>query len=96
MLRSVETRYNHAQTLQVLFRKACTAPGQPRRTESGTLPLLKPGRMRGDYTSREGKLFVSDGKYLWLYSGAGMSAILSGWNATGLRGCSFTGGSLIP
>jgi hypothetical protein len=29
-------------------------------------------------------------------SGAGMAAILSGWNATGLRGCALTGGSLIP
>jgi outer membrane lipoprotein carrier protein len=68
MLRSVETRYNHAQTLQVLFHEAYTAPGQPRRAEGGTLLLRKPGRMRWDYTSPEGKLFVCDGKYLWLYT----------------------------
>lgn len=68
MLKAVEARYNHAQTLQVLFHEAYTGPGQPRRTESGTLLLRKPGRMRWDYTSPEGKLFISDGKYLWLYT----------------------------
>jgi outer membrane lipoprotein carrier protein len=64
----VETRYNHAQTLQVVFHEAYTGPGRPRRTESGTLQLRKPGRMRWDYSSPEGKLFVSDGKFLWLYT----------------------------
>ena len=68
LLKAVETRYNHAQTLQVVFHEAYTGPGQPRRTESGTLLLRKPGRMRWDYTSPQGKLFVSDGKYLWLYT----------------------------
>ena len=68
MLKAVEARYNHAQTLQVVFHEAYTAPGQPRRTESGSLLLRKPGRMRWDYTSPEGKLFVSDGKFLWLYT----------------------------
>ena len=68
MLKAVETRYNHAQTLQVVFHEAYTGPGRPRRTESGTLLLRKPGRMRWDYTSPQGKLFVSDGKYLWLYT----------------------------
>ncbi|HUE02807.1 MAG TPA: outer membrane lipoprotein carrier protein LolA [Bryobacteraceae bacterium] len=68
LLKAVEARYNHAQTLQVTFHEAYTGPGQPRRTESGTLLLRKPGRMRWDYTSPEGKLFVSDGKYLWLYT----------------------------
>ena len=68
MLKAVETRYNHAQKLQVLFHEAYTGPGQARRTESGTLQLRKPGRMRWDYTSPQGKLFVSDGKFLWLYT----------------------------
>jgi len=68
LLKAVEARYNHAQTLQVVFHEAYTGPGQPRRTESGTLLLRKPGRMRWDYTSPQGKLFVSDGKYLWLYT----------------------------
>ncbi len=68
LLKAVESRYNHAQTLQVVFHEAYTGPGQPRRTESGTLLLRKPGRMRWDYSSPAGKLFVADGKYLWLYT----------------------------
>ena len=39
-----------------------------RRSESGTLQLLKPGRMRWDYSSPAGKLFLLDGKYAWFYS----------------------------
>jgi outer membrane lipoprotein carrier protein len=68
LLKRVETRYNRAQTLQVMFNESYTAPGQPRRAESGTLLLRKPGRMRWIYTAPQGKLFVSDGKFLWLYT----------------------------
>ena len=67
LLKGVESRYNRAQSLEVQFSEAYTTPGRPRRTESGKLVLRKPGRMRWDYTSPAGKLFVSDGKYLWLY-----------------------------
>jgi outer membrane lipoprotein carrier protein len=70
LLKNVEERYNRAQSLQVTFHEAYTAPGRPRRTESGTLLLRKPGRMRWDYTSPQGKLFLSDGKYLWLFTPA--------------------------
>ena len=70
LLKSVETRYNHAKTLQVLFKEEYTPPGKPVRTESGMLLLRKPGRMRWDYSQPRGKLFVSDGKYLWLYTPA--------------------------
>ena len=39
-----------------------------RRTESGTLLLLKPGRMKWEYSDPPGKLFLLDGKYAWFYS----------------------------
>jgi outer membrane lipoprotein carrier protein len=68
LLNKAEARYNHAQTLQVLFTEQYTPPGSIRRTESGTLQLRKPGRMRGEYSQPKGKLFVSDGKFLWLYT----------------------------
>jgi outer membrane lipoprotein carrier protein len=68
LLKGVETRYNKAKTLQVLFREDYTPPGRAKRTESGTLVLRKPGKMRWDYDQPKGKLFVSDGKYLWLYT----------------------------
>ena len=37
------------------------------RTESGTLWLKKPGKMRWEYRSPTEKLFVSDGKDAWFY-----------------------------
>ena len=38
------------------------------RTESGTLLLKKPGRMRWSYDNPVGKVFVLDGKYAWFYT----------------------------
>jgi outer membrane lipoprotein carrier protein len=70
LLKGVESRYNKAKTLQVQFHEDYTPLGRPRRSESGTLQLRKPGRMRWDYDNPKGKLFVSDGKYLWLYTPA--------------------------
>jgi outer membrane lipoprotein carrier protein len=37
------------------------------RTESGTLLLKKPGRMRWDYDSPSSKLFLTDGSAAWFY-----------------------------
>ena len=70
LLKGVEGRYNKAKTLQVLFKEEYTPPGHGRRTESGILMLRKPGRMRWDYSQPAGKLFISDGKLLWLYTPA--------------------------
>ena len=39
-----------------------------KRTESGTLLLHKPGRMKWDYSSPPGKIFLLDGKYAWFYT----------------------------
>lgn len=65
-LKAVEDRYNHAQTLQILFSEGYTAQGKTRKAESGTLFLRKPGRMRWQYTTPAGKLFLSDGKFVYL------------------------------
>ena len=66
-LKAVETRYNSAATLQVLFREDYTPPGRPHRSESGTLTLSRPGRMRWEYSQPKGKLWVSDGKTVSMY-----------------------------
>jgi outer membrane lipoprotein carrier protein len=68
LLKAVESRYNKAKTLQVTFKEEYTPPRRPRRTESGTLMLRKPGKMRWDYSEPKGKQFVSDGKSVWLYT----------------------------
>jgi outer membrane lipoprotein carrier protein len=66
-LAAVESRYNSAATLQVLFREDYTPAGRPHRSESGRLTLSKPGRMRWEYTQPMGKLWISDGKRVSLY-----------------------------
>jgi len=67
VLKAVETRYNSATSLQVLFKEDSTAPAQLRRTESGRLTLLRPGKMRWDYDKPKGKVWVSDGKQHNMY-----------------------------
>jgi outer membrane lipoprotein carrier protein len=68
LLRGVEQRYNRAKTLQVHFVESYAVQGRARKSESGELTLRKPGKMRWDYTTPTGKLFVSDGKDVYLYT----------------------------
>jgi outer membrane lipoprotein carrier protein len=68
LINQVEGHYNRAQTLAVDFTETFTAQGRARKPESGTLALRKPGRMRWDYSQPAGKVFVSDGKTVYLYT----------------------------
>ena len=63
---AVDNRYNHLQTLQAEFSEIYRGAGVE-RTESGTLWLKKPGKMRWEYRSPKPKLFLSDGKEAWFY-----------------------------
>jgi outer membrane lipoprotein carrier protein len=68
LLKTVEQRYNRADSLQVLFREDFIKTGHARRSESGLLYLRKPGRMRWEYSDPKGKLAVCDGKMFWMYT----------------------------
>jgi outer membrane lipoprotein carrier protein len=63
---AVDNHYNHLQTLQAEFSQIYRGVGAE-RTESGTLMLKKPGKMRWEYRSPQQKLFLSDGQTAWLY-----------------------------
>jgi outer membrane lipoprotein carrier protein len=63
---AVDAHYNHLHSLQAEFTEAYRGSGME-RTESGTLWLKKPGKMRWEYRSPREKLFVSDGKDAWFY-----------------------------
>jgi outer membrane lipoprotein carrier protein len=63
---AVDQRYNHIHTLEAQFTETYSGPGVS-RTESGTLLLKKPGRMRWDYSQPRPKLFLVDGKIAWFY-----------------------------
>ena len=63
---AVDERYNHLHSLQSDFTEIYRGTGME-RTESGTLWLKKPGKMRWQYRSPREKLFLSDGKDAWFY-----------------------------
>lgn len=64
--RAVDEHYNRLHSLQAQFTEIYKGAGIE-RTESGTLWLKKPGKMRWEYRSPEEKLFVGDGSKAWLY-----------------------------
>ena len=63
---AVDERYNHLRSLQAEFTEIYRGAGME-RTESGTLWLKKPGKMRWEYRSPRDKLFLSDGRDAWFY-----------------------------
>jgi outer membrane lipoprotein carrier protein len=62
----VDNHYNHLQSLQTEFTETYRGAGIE-RTESGSLLLKKPGKMRWEYRVPREKLFLSDGKTAWFY-----------------------------
>lgn len=67
ILHAVDAHYNHLSTLKASYTEHYTGLGM-NRTETGTLLLRKPGRMRWIYSAPVGKVFVLDGKYAWSYT----------------------------
>jgi outer membrane lipoprotein carrier protein len=63
----VDARYDHMASLQAEFSEHFSGLNLD-RTETGTLWMKKPGRMRWSYSSPAGKVFVLDGKNAWFYS----------------------------
>jgi len=63
---AVDRHYNHLHTLECDFTEIYSGSGSE-RTETGTLWLKKPGKMRWEYRSPREKLFVGDGKNVWFY-----------------------------
>jgi outer membrane lipoprotein carrier protein len=63
----IDSHYNQLHSLRATFTESYNGLGV-RRAESGTLTLLKPARMRWDYSSPAGKIFLLDGKFAWFYA----------------------------
>src|SRR5712675_2905673 len=64
--RAVDDHYNRLRSLQTDFTEIYRGDGAE-RSESGTLWLKKPRKMRWEYRSPREKLFVSDGNVVWFY-----------------------------
>jgi outer membrane lipoprotein carrier protein len=63
----VDRHYDQLHSLKAAFTESYAGLGV-QRTESGQLLLSKPGKMRWDYVSPPGKIFLLDGKYAWFYA----------------------------
>jgi outer membrane lipoprotein carrier protein len=77
LLKIIESRYNRTQSLKLDFSETYAGTGRPAQIESGVLYLRKPGRMRWEYASPAGKVFLSDGKEVIQYTPADPQAIRS-------------------
>jgi outer membrane lipoprotein carrier protein len=62
----VDRRYNSLHAMKAEFTQSFNGAGVS-RSESGTLSLKRPGKMRWDYRTPREKLFVSDGKTAYFY-----------------------------
>jgi len=69
VLRELEARYHHAQTLKAAFyeRYSDSSSAGEGSAESGIVYFSQPGRMRWEYESPEKKLFIVDGANVWFY-----------------------------
>jgi outer membrane lipoprotein carrier protein len=63
---AVDQHYNGLKSLKCSFTEIYQAPGIS-RTESGTLWLKKPGRMRWEYREPREKLFLADSHTAYFY-----------------------------
>ena len=63
VLKSVEDRYNGAKTLRANFTQTLRVQGRTRAPEKGVLYLSRPKRTRWEYSTPQGRVFISDGKY---------------------------------
>ena len=68
LLRKIEARYNRSQSLKLDFSETYVGFKSPAQHDAGVLYLRKPGRMRWEYTTPAGKIFISDGKEVFLYT----------------------------
>ena len=63
---AVDNHDNHLRSLQAEFTEIYRGNGMD-RTESGTVWLKKPRKMRWEYRSPREKLFLTDGQDAWFY-----------------------------
>jgi outer membrane lipoprotein carrier protein len=63
----VDRYYDSLHSMRAQFTEIYQGPGVD-RSETGTLLLAKPGKMRWDYAEPAGKVFLVDGKDAYFYS----------------------------
>ncbi|MDT4899054.1 MAG: outer rane lipoprotein carrier protein [Acidobacteriota bacterium] len=67
LIGQIEARYGRMRGLAAEFEQKYSAPGARERRERGRLVLQRPRRMRWEYDPKPGKLFIVNGRDVWLY-----------------------------
>jgi outer membrane lipoprotein carrier protein len=67
LIEQIEARYGRMRGLAAEFEQKYSAPGARERRERGRLVLQRPRRMRWEYDPKPGKLFIVNGRDVWLY-----------------------------
>ena len=67
LIKQIEARYGRMRGLAAEFEQKYSAPGVRERRERGRLVLQRPRRMRWEYDPKPGKLFIVNGRDVWLY-----------------------------
>ncbi len=74
LIAQLEARYGRMRGLAAEFEQTYSAPGMRARRERGRLVLQRPRRMRWEYDPKPGKLFIVNGRDVWLYVAADREA----------------------
>lgn len=64
----IELRYNRLATMQADFEQTQIYAGKTRDVQRGKVALLRPGKMRWDYTKPKGRLMIGDGELIQMYN----------------------------
>lgn len=83
-LSGLQQRYAGIRTVSADFRQTYRAPGIE-MIESGALWMKKPGLMRWEYRDPETKLFVADGREMYLYTPEDRQVLVSRLTESDLR-----------
>ena len=67
LINKIEARYGPMRGLAAEFEQTYSGPGVRERRERGRLVLQRPRRMRWEYDPKPGKLFIVNGRDVWLY-----------------------------
>jgi outer membrane lipoprotein carrier protein len=81
----LQRRYASAETVTGTFQQNYRAPGI-NQSESGVFRMKRPGLMRWEYRQPEEKLFIADGREVFLYSPLDRQVTIQPFSASDIHG----------
>ncbi|MDM7997707.1 MAG: outer membrane lipoprotein chaperone LolA [Acidobacteriota bacterium] len=82
---ALQQRYASVRTVAGSFQQTYRAPGID-QTESGVFRMKRPGLMRWEYRQPEEKLFIADGREVFLYSPRDRQVTIQPFSASDIQG----------